>query len=670
MLVANLLSSEALQMGTTPATGISAFAWLMVAIPLVSAAFLLIGGRRTDAWGHWLAVLASWSSFIIGALCLVQVLGLDPLKRSLGVPVFTWAQVGVGEESVKIAWNLLLDPLSLTFVMLVTFVGSLIHVYAVSYMEHDQNRRRFFAYLNLFVAAMLTLVLSDSYLFVFFGWEGVGLASYLLIGFWNHELPNAIAAKKAFVMNRVGDLGLLLALMTAYAQVGNLSFVEVLGAAKSGTLSPGWATALGLFFLLAACGKSAQFPLQAWLGDAMAGPTPVSALIHAATMVTAGVYLVVRSGEVYLASPTAQLMVAIIGAITLLFGAIVGCAKDDMKKVLAASTMSQIGYMMLGAGLGPIGWTLAIFHLFVHGFFKAQLFLGAGSVMHAMSDQVDIRRFGALSKVMKITWITFGIGWLAILGIPPFSGFFSKEPIIGAAFAIGTFGETGAWIFGLITMLGAGITSFYMSRLFFLMFHGKKRWTGTRSGETNHVHPHEVSWLMNGPILVLSVFSIAMGAGLGATGLFKQWLEPVTGSMEAMEKIGEHHTVLSHTLISVITLVLVLIGVAGAYWLFVKEEVALTPPPANALVRAARVDLCQDIVNENLLVKPVAAGAEGVGFLDRGLIDGIVRALSAGALQLGEIIRGIQNGYIRVYAAYITFGVILALAVVAGMNLG
>ncbi|MDU5268689.1 MAG: NADH-quinone oxidoreductase subunit L, partial [Varibaculum cambriense] len=408
-----LLNTAAEQMANVSATGLAEYAWLMVVIPLLVSGFLLVCGRATDKWGHWLAVAASWSSFLLGFIIFCQMIGQAPAERSILAPVFTWFKAGSGNEAVELSWNLLLDPLSMTFVLLVTFVGSLIHVYSVAYMEHDPDRRRFFAYLNFFVASMLTLVLSDSYVALFFGWEGVGLASYLLIGFWNHELPNAVAAKKAFVMNRVGDLGLLLAMMSMYAEFNSMKFVDVLGASRSGDMTGGWATAIGLFLLLAACGKSAQFPLQAWLGDAMAGPTPVSALIHAATMVTAGVYLIVRSGDIFVASPTAQLCVAIVGAITLLFGAIVGCAKDDMKKVLAASTMSQIGYMMLGAGLGPIGWTLAIFHLFVHGFFKAQLFLGAGSVMHAMNEQVDMRRFGALRGVMKISWICFGIAWLA-----------------------------------------------------------------------------------------------------------------------------------------------------------------------------------------------------------------------------------------------------------------
>ena len=503
-LVNGLASGAILEFGA--ATGMAQYAWLMIAIPFVSSMFLLIAGRRVDSWGHYLGMLAPWASFVIGVVILADMLGRSPENRAQTLTVWNWLP---GSE-VNVNFGLLLDPLSISFVMLVTFVGGLIHIYSVGYMAADPDRRRFFAYLNFFVASMLTLVLGSSYLVTFVGWEGVGLASYLLIGFWNQVHNNALAANKAFIMNRVGDLGLLLAMMSMFAVVGSVDFAVVLGV----TLRQGWATAIGLFLLLAACGKSAQFPLQAWLGDAMAGPTPVSALIHAATMVTAGVYLMVRSGAIYTQTPVASLVVAIVGAITLLFGAIVGCAKDDMKKVLAASTMSQIGYMMLGAGLGPVGWAFAIFHLITHGFFKAQLFLSAGAVMHAMGEQVNIRRFGGLFKVMKITWFAFFIGWLAILGIPPFSGFFSKDKIIEAAFLPNpNFGTWYPWVFGLIALFGAGITAFYMSRLFFLIFHGEARWTTEAEGAP--VHPHEAGPWMTIPLLVLSVFSIALGAHLG-----------------------------------------------------------------------------------------------------------------------------------------------------------
>ena len=328
-----------------------------------------------------------------------------------------------------------LDQLSICFVLLITGVGSLIHIFAVGYMANDPERRRFFGYMNLFLAAMLLLVLGSNYLVLYAGWEGVGLASYLLIGFWQYKPAAAVAAKKAFIANRVGDVGLSLAIMLMFAQFGTVTFTGVFRAVPAA--SHGVVLAIGLLLLLGACGKSAQVPLQSWLLDAMEGPTPVSALIHAATMVTAGVYLIVRSAAIFNLSADARLAVAIVGAVTLLWGAIIGCAKDDIKKALAGSTMSQIGYMMLAAGLGPAGYVFAIAHLLAHGFFKAGLFLGAGAVKHEMDDEVDMRRFGGLAKVMPVTFITFALGYLAIIGVPPLSGFFTKDPIIDAAFAQG-----------------------------------------------------------------------------------------------------------------------------------------------------------------------------------------------------------------------------------------
>src|SRR5450759_1794940 len=417
-----LASADVLQ----PASGMTSLAWLLVALPLLGAAILLFGGWRTSAFGPALATGLSWASFGLGALIFFAMLGRSGAERAQSLHLFSWVPAG----SFQVEAGMLIDPLSMAFVLLVTFVGSLILVYSLGYMAHDPEKRRFFAFLNLFVAAMLLLVLADSYLLLYVGWEGVGLASYLLIGFWNHSPAFASAANKAFVANRVGDFGVSVAIMLMFVTFGTVSFAGVdagVAGANKGSL-----TAIGLLLLLGACSKSAQFPLQSWLGDAMAGPTPVSALIHAATMVTAGVYLVVRSHVIFEGSPTAQTFVVVVGAITLMFGAVVGCAKDDIKKALAASTMSQIGYMMLAAGLGPVGYVFAIFHLLNNGFFKAGMFLGAGSVMHGMNDQVDMRRYGHLSLAMKITWITFGIGWLSILGIPPFSGFYSKDKIIEA----------------------------------------------------------------------------------------------------------------------------------------------------------------------------------------------------------------------------------------------
>ena len=649
---------------SVPATGLLAYAWLLIAVPAASAALLLVLGRRSDKWGHWLALAAAGFDACFGLALIWKLLSLPASQRVTDHHLWRWFSAGKWELDLGIR----VDPLSLTFVGLVTFVGFLIHVYSVAYMSHDRDRRRFFAYLNLFVAAMLTLVLGDSYLALFVGWEGVGLASYLLIGFWNTadadapdavkatSAKNAVAAKKAFVMNRVGDMGLLAAMMAMMSVVGSVDFDAVLPAATTGAVSTGWLTVIGLFLLVAACGKSAQFPLQAWLGDAMAGPTPVSALIHAATMVTAGVYLMVRSGAIYQGAPDAQLAVAIIGAITLLFGAIVGCAKDDMKKVLAASTMSQIGYMMLGAGLGPIGYAFAIFHLLTHGFFKAQLFLGAGSVMHAMSDQVNMRRFGNLRTAMKITWITMGIGWIAILGLPPFSGFFSKDKIIEAAFV----GEgVRPWILGSIALIGAGITAFYMSRLFFMIFHGKARWT-TEADLEGPVHPHESSPWMTVPMIILSVFSVGLGGALSYGDAFTNWLTPVVGHHEHGEPV------LAIPVIMAATLILVVAGVALAWVMYVRRPVATVVQPSNVLVEAARNDLYQDNLNEAVAMRPGKALADGADRSDRYVIDGVIAALVATVKGSGKAVTAAQNGYARSYAAYMLVGVVaLLIALVA-----
>lgn len=627
------------------ATGAASWAWLMIAVPLASFAVLILAGRRSDRWGHLLATCASWFSFIVGAVIVAQMLGADEASRRMTSTLFSWIPAG----DFRIDFGTLVDPLSMTFVVLVTFVGSLIHVYAIAYMEHDADRRRFFAYLNLFIAAMLTLVLADSYAVLFVGWEGVGLASYLLISFWNHVPAYATAGKKAFVMNRVGDLGMLIAMMAMVATFESVKFTDV--AAGVAQVSEGTASLIGVFLLLAACGKSAQFPLQAWLGDAMAGPTPVSALIHAATMVTAGVYLMVRSGAIYQVAPTATLLVALVGLVTLVFGAVVGAAKDDMKKVLAASTMSQIGYMMLAAGLGPIGAGFAIFHLVTHGFFKANMFLGAGAVMHAMNDEVNIRGFGGLAKHMKITFYTFFAGYLAIIGFPFLSGFFSKDKIIEAAFT-----GQGAlpWIFGTITVLVAGLTAFYMSRLFFAIFLGEERWE--RHG-TNAKHPHDPSPFMWLPMAILALGSVLLGAILNYTG-FLTWLEPAIGHAPHADPV------LPVPVITGTTLAVVALGVALAWRIYVAKPMPKAAPVGNSLVHAARSDLFQDEINEGLFMKPGIALMAGTEVLDRSVVDGAVNGIGKATPALGSILSRFQTGYARNYASYVTIGLTLALIVV------
>ncbi|WXB78017.1 NADH-quinone oxidoreductase subunit L [Janibacter alittae] len=630
-----------------PASGVTALGWLLVALPLLGAALLLLGGRLTDSFGPLLATALSWGSFVVGAAIFVALLAKDPSERAASIELYNWVPAG----SIDVTAGLLIDPLSVAFVLLVTFVGSLIHVYSLGYMEHDPDKRRFFAYLNLFVASMLLLVLADSYLLLFVGWEGVGLASWLLIGFWNHNPAYATAANKAFVVNRVGDVGLILAMSMMFATFGTADF----GAVNEGVsgASEAAATGIGLLLLLAACGKSAQFPLQSWLGDAMAGPTPVSALIHAATMVTAGVYLIVRSHVLFDAAPNAQLAVVIVGAITLLYGAIVGCAKDDLKKALAASTMSQIGYMMLAAGLGPVGYAFAIFHLITHGFFKAGMFLGAGSVMHGMNDQVDMRRFGALSGVMKITWVTFGLGWLAILGVPPFSGFWSKDKIIEAAFI----GEGWRpWVFGLAALIGAGITAFYMSRLFFMTFHGKKRWS-------DDVDPHESPLTMTIPMMVLAVGSAFLGLVLATVAPISTWLEPTLGHADHDEPV------LPVAVLIIATMVVVAIGAVWAWLVYGRDEVPVVAPVGSALTRAARKDLYQDGLNEVLLMSPGISLTRGLVEVDRDIVDGGgVGGLSRTIARSANWLRRAQNGFARSYALTMLAGVVAFLGALWVIN--
>ncbi|PKQ26753.1 MAG: NADH-quinone oxidoreductase subunit L [Actinobacteria bacterium HGW-Actinobacteria-4] len=616
--------------------------WALIAVPLASALVLLLVGKRGDSWAPWAGVGASGATFVVGLGAYIELLSRDASDRSHHQHLFAWITGG----ELKVDAGLLVDPLSLTFVLLVSMVGTLIHVYSVAYMAEDKNRRIFFAYLNLFIAAMLLLVLADSFLLLFVGWEGVGLASYLLIGFWNYKPEYATAAKKAFVVNRIGDIGLIVAMGLMFAAFGALDFETVLGGAAGA--SEATLTGIGLMLLLAATGKSAQFPLQSWLGDAMAGPTPVSALIHAATMVTAGIYLIVRSAAIFNGAPTAQLVVAAVGAITLIMGAVIGMAKDDIKKALAASTMSQIGYMMLAAGLGPIGYAFAIFHLVTHGFFKAGMFLGAGSVMHAMKDQVDMRRFGALRGAMTITWVTFGVGWLAILGVPPFSGFHSKDKIIEAAFV----GEGWQpWIFGGAALIGAGLTAFYMSRLFFMTFHGKARWTDDQ-------HPHESSWLMTVPMIILAVGSAFLGLILASGDRFATWLEPVTGHVE------HHDPVLSIPVIIGATLLLVALGAFAAWRLYGAREVVPVATQGSLATIAARNDLFQDQINEALYQRPGQHVTRMLVFADAAVVDGAVNKQAAGFLKWGESWRRLQTGYVRSYVGTILGGLLIVLLIV------
>src|SRR6195952_353353 len=526
------------------AEGVQSVAWLLVALPALSAAVLLLAGKRADKWGHLLGALVPVVLFVYGVILFFSIKSESGVGtgRERNLNLFTWIPVG----RLQVHAGFLIDPLSLTFVLLITGVGSLIHIYAVGYMaptpdhvdahsaHHAQHgdpdegeqephghtagdRRRFFGYFNLFVAAMLLLVLGNDYLPLYVGWEGVGLASYLLIGFYYTRPSAATAAKKAFIANRVGDVGLSIAIMLMFAYFGTTDYAGVFD--RVGGASTGVATAIGLMLLLGACGKSGQFPLQTWLPDAMEGPTPVSALIHAATMVTAGVYLIARSAPIFDVSQAARTVVTIIGAITLLYGCIAGCGQDDLKRVLANSTVSQIGYMFLAVGLGPGVYAIGIIHLLGHGFFKAALFLSAGSVMHAMNDRIDMRRFGGLARVMPITYGVFVCGYLAIIGFPFATGFFTKDKIIEAAFDKG---GTSGWVLGGVALLGAGLTAFYMTRALVMTFHGERRWE-------EDVHPHEAPKAMTIPMIILAVLALVGGFVLTFGSGLQNWLTPSVG---------------------------------------------------------------------------------------------------------------------------------------------
>ena len=628
---------------TVPATGALKLSWLLLAFPLFGAVVLLAGGRRTDRWGHLLGVAMPVAAFVYGVIAFFTLLG--DTQRSQDQHLYSYIPVG----RLQISVGLLFDPLSACFVLLITGVGSLIIIYSVGYMAHDAERRRFFAYLNLFVASMLLLVLADNYLVLYIGWEGVGLASYLLIGFWQFKNSAAVAAKKAFVVNRVGDAGLTLAIFLMFSEFGTTSFTGVFGSVHSG--GSGVATALGFLLLLGACGKSAQVPLQSWLLDAMEGPTPVSALIHAATMVTAGVYLLVRSNPILALSPDARIGIVGVGTTTLLFGGIIACAKDDIKKSLAGSTMSQIGYMTLGAGLGPQGYVFAIALLLCHGFFKAGLFLGAGSVIHGMDDEQDMRRYGALARFLPITYVTFGLAYLAIIGFPGFSGFFAKDPIIGADFT--EHGSAG-WVLGILAMIGAGITSFYMTRMMLMTWYGKRRWA-------SEAHPHESPPVMTWPMIVLAIGSVGAGAFLIINDRLQNFLAPVVGVPPVSHGI--------FTTAGIVVLVLIFLAAGLAWVMYGRVPVPATAPHGNPLVVAGRKDLYGDAFNESVVMRPGQWLTRLSVYFDNRGVDGLVNTLAAAIGGSSGRLRRLQTGFVRSYALSMLFGGVVLVALLLAVRL-
>ena len=621
---------------TLPAVGVQRAAWLLLAFPLFGAIVLLVGGKRTDRWGHVLGVAMPLAAFVYAVIAFAAMLGYPGDQRSRDLNLYSWIAVGTFKVNVALQ----LDQLSICFVLLITGVGSLIHIFSVGYMAHDPGRRRFFGYMNLFLAAMLLLVLADNYLVLYAGWEGVGLASYLLIGFWQYKPTAAVAAKKAFIANRVGDAGLSLAIMLMFTTFGTVSFAGVFH--HPGSASPGVLTAIGLLLLLGAVGKSAQLPLQSWLLDAMEGPTPVSALIHAATMVTAGVYLIVRSGPIFDLTADARLAVMIVGAATLLFGAIISCAKDDIKKALAGLTMSQIGYMFLAAGIGPAGYPFAIALLLAHGFFKAGLFLDAGSIMHGMNDEVDMRRYGGLAAVMRITFITFGACYLAIIGIPPFSGFFAKDTVIDAAFHLG--GTTG-WIVGICAVVGAGLTAFYMTRVMFMTFAGKRRWA-------DDAHPHEAPPVMTWPVILLSVGAVALRGVRDPRRPARRLPRPRhrlhsarAGHLQHLRHRGAGPDRRR--------------GSGSAGRMYGRRPVPAVAPAGGFPVTAARRDLYGDAINESLLMRPGQWLTRLSVYFDNRGVDGLVNTVAAVIGGTSGRMRRIQTGFVRSYALSMFLGGVL-----------
>jgi NADH-quinone oxidoreductase subunit L len=623
------------------------WAWLVPVVPALSAVGLLIFGRRLGRLSSAVAIVAAGFSATLAIWVFTYLLGQPEGGRVLVHELAPWLSVG----DLQVSWTLLVDPLSSVMLLLVTCVGLLIHIYSLGYMHGDPRYHQFFAYLNLFLASMLILVLGESFLVLFVGWELVGLCSYLLIGFWFEKRSYASAAKKAFVVNRVGDVGFMIAMFLIFAAFGSLSFTEVLP--DAGALATGTAVAIGLLLFVGATGKSAQIPLFVWLPDAMAGPTPVSALIHAATMVTAGVYLIARTSTIYAGIPEIGLVIAWVGVLTALLAALIATAQVDIKKILAYSTVSQLGYMFIGVGVGD--YTAATFHLLTHGFFKALLFLAAGSVMHALLDETDVWKMGGLWRAMPITAITSGIAVLAIAGAPPLSGFFSKEEILAAA--ADTPGGAPIWVLGIVT---AGLTAFYMGRWFVLVFLGKPRWEIA----VPDAHPHESPLSMTLPLVVLAIASAAGGLiNIDPyTGWLHGWLEPSVVAFEARVEF------LSHAAMMVIAVAVGFAGLAfAAYrYLFRGYEPGRAPEEIPGAYRVAYNKFYVDEAYQTAIAHPGHRLADFFAAVDRRVIDGAVNGVGWLTTGLASHGRRLQNGFVRSYALAVLGGTLLVVAVLLG----
>lgn len=640
--------------------------WIVLS-PLMGSALVALLGRRLPrkAIGT-LASAAVGVSFFIGLAAFLKLKGMGGHGHGeeaafLTDTLYRW--MAVGGLNVDIAFAF--DRLSALMVLVVAGVSALIHVYSMGYMAHDKSYWRYFSYLNLFVFFMLLLVSADNMVVMFVGWEGVGLCSYLLIGFWFEDPEKAYAGKKAFVVNRIGDFGFLLGIILIFWNLGTVNFNEIAGHAPMVLAAGGGlVTAICLLLFLGATGKSAQIPLYVWLPDAMAGPTPVSALIHAATMVTAGVYMIVRLNVLYLLAPAAMCVVAVVGAATAIYAATIGLMQNDIKKVLAYSTVSQLGYMFLAVGVGA--FSAGIFHLMTHAFFKALLFLGSGSVIHAMSNKQDIREMGGLKKYMPVTYWTFLAATLAIAGIPPLSGFFSKDEILWKAFS----SPQGHWALWLIGFAAAGLTAFYMFRLVFLTFHGECR----ADEETKH-HIHESPWLMTAPLAVLGVLSVIGGfvgipEALGGGNSFHHWLAPLLGNENgavAMHESAHHfpHSVEYVMIVLSIAVALAGIGVAYLFYMRKPEKPAQLAERWPLLHQVIYNKYYVDEIYNVFIVQPIKLTSTYLlwKIFDAGLIDGLVNLTGSTVRGLGRVAARLQNGYAQAYAVTFVIGVFLLLGI-------
>ena len=612
-------------------------AWLICAFPLAGFLVLLVAGRRLgEPRAGWLATAAMAGSFVSAVAVFAALMARDPAERRFVVTLFEWVPVG----DLSVDAGLLVDPLSVTMALFVTGVGALIHLYAIGYMHGDGDFSKFFVYLNLFAFSMLVLVLGDNLVLTFLGWEGVGVCSYLLISFWFTDEANAAAGKKAFITNRVGDWGFMLAMFWAFGALGSVRYLDLFGHAD--TLSSTTAAAVVVLLFVGAAGKSAQLPLYIWLPDAMAGPTPVSALIHAATMVTAGVYLMVRVNPLIAAADAwAPDMIAWVGVATALFAAGAAVAQNDIKKVLAYSTVSQLGYMMLAVGTGA--YVAAIFHMVTHAFFKALLFLGSGSVIHALEGDQDMRRYGALRAAMPVTASTFIVGWLAIAGVPPFAGFWSKDEILAYAFDA----SPALWAVGIVT---AALTAFYMSRLVFMTFYGDAR-------HGDDAHPHESPPLMTGPLVVLAAAAVVAGAlNLPFTKdlhFLGSWLEPSLFGNEAHLSLGGG----AQWLLALLSMAGAAVGIAGAVAVYLRHRLpaSLFEPAA-----AARAFYLDEAVTR-FVGGPGRKAFDAVADFDARVVDGAVDGVGRSVRAAGSALRRVQSGFVRSYALLTAAGAIALL---------